>query len=92
MINKFSSSWIICVEESMFSLLNPCASWWVTVKIKSHPMDIKYHTATSGDTKILYCVEIFETNDKKTEGSHSMKEFEEQMYSNIVALVVRMYK
>ena len=55
-------------------------------------MGITYHTAISVDTKILYCVEIVEAKDKTTEGPLSIKEFEEQMDSNIVALVVSMCK
>lgn len=92
MIDKFSPSWIVCVDESMVVFLNPYAPGWVTVKRKPHPMGNEYHTAACADTKILYCVEIVEGKDQPTEGPHSSKEFEGQMDSNVAALVARMCK
>ena len=90
MADKFSPSWIVCIDESMVTFLNLYAPGWVTLKRKPHPMGNEYHTVTCPDTKILYCVEIVEGKDKPAEGPHLVEEFEEQMDSNVAALVARM--
>ena len=90
MIDKFSPSWIDCVDESMVDFLNPYVRGWVTLKRKDHPTSNKYHTTICADTKILHCIEFVEGKDMPTEGPHSAKEFEQQKDLNAVALVAKM--
>ena len=91
MTDKFSSSWIVCVDESMVTFLNPYAPGWVFVKRKPLPVGNKYRTAACANTKVLYCVEIIEGKDIPTEVPHYVKDFEQQMDSNVAVLVARMY-
>ena len=64
----------------------------MTVKRNFHTMGNEYRTAVYADTKILYIIEIVEGKDIPIEGTNSIKVFEQQMDSNVVALVERMCK
>ena len=62
------------------------------MKRNFHTMGNEYRTAVYADTKILYIIEIVEGKDIPIEGTNSIKVFEQQMDSNVVALVERMCK
>ena len=61
----------------MVTFLGPHAPGLVTMKRKHHHVDNEYHTAACADNKILYYIAIVEGKDMPTEGTYSVKEFEQ---------------
>lgn len=53
-------------------------------------MGNEYHTASCADTKINYFCKLLEDKDKPGEGPDSVKQFENEMDSNVATLVARM--
>jgi len=74
MEHAFHSSWLVVVDKSMVSSLNPQCPGWLNVKQKPHPFGNEYHTAANRETRITFGLELVETNhDKLTEGPHARK-------------------
>lgn len=86
----FDPSWITCVDESMVSFLNEYCPNWVCIKRKPHPFGNEYHTIACCLSKIIFRIEMVETEkDRPKEGEYSTPEFENEM-AKTAALCCRM--
>ncbi len=88
----FDPSWLSCLDESMVAYMNEFAPNWVCVKRKPHPFGNEYHSIACCISKILYRIELVETQkDRPKEGPHSTPEFEDSM-PKTAALCCRLTK
>lgn len=89
MASIFSSSWVICLDESMSIWHNKfTCPGWIYCPRKPHPYGNEYHTACCGKSHILFSLELVEGKD------HPMQlqtEFD-NLGGKTVGLLLRMLK
>ncbi len=86
----FDPSWLTCLDESMVAFLNEHSPNWVCIKRKPHPYGNEYHTIACCMSKIIFRMELVETEkDRPKEGPHSKPAFEDVM-TKTAALCVRL--
>ncbi len=73
-------SWITWLDESMVAFLKEFCPNCVYVKQKPHPFGNKYHTIACSLSKIIFRIEMVETEkDQPSEGEFACPEFEGEM-------------
>ncbi len=80
MAEHFNTLWSSCLNESMVAFLNEHCPKWVCVKRKPHPFGNEYHTIACCLSKIIYQMELVETEkDRPKEGHYSKPKFKDVM-------------
>ncbi len=80
MTENFNWSWLSCLDESMVAFLNEHCPNWVCVKRKPNLFGNRYHTIVCCLSKIIYQMELVETDkDHPKEGDYSKPKFEDVM-------------
>ncbi len=88
----FNPSWLNCLDELMVSFLNEHCPNWVCIKRKPHPFGNEYHTIVCCLSKIIFRMELVETEkDRPKEGPYTKPEFKDKM-TKTTALCVCMTK
>ncbi len=62
MMEHFNLSWLSCLDELMVAFLNEHCLNWVCMKRKPHPFCNEYHTIACCLSKIIYPMELIETD------------------------------
>ena len=89
MASIFSSSWVICLDESMSIWHNKfTCPGWIYCPRKPHPYGNEYHTASCGKSHILFSLELVEGKDHP---SQLQTEFD-NLGGKTVGLLLRMLK
>ena len=89
MASIFSSSWVICLDESMSIWHNKfTCPGWIYCPRKPHPYGNEYHTACCGKSHILFSLELVEGKDHP---SQLQTEFD-NLGGKTVGLLLRMLK
>ncbi|KAL7467273.1 hypothetical protein ACHAXS_007534 [Conticribra weissflogii] len=94
---KYSPSWISCLNESMNSWMDKFCPGFMCVPRKPHPFGNEYHSIADGDQgrAIMWRVEIVEGKDRPKLASGAWAypcEFETAGESKTAALMLRMTK
>ena len=89
MARIFTSSWVICLDESMSIWHNKfTCPGWIYCPRKSHPYGNEYHTACCGKSNILFSLELVEGKDRP---SQLPSDFDD-LGGKTVGLLLRMLK
>ena len=68
MAEKFSPSWVSCLDESMSIWFNKwTCPGWMFVPCKPHPFGNEYHSVCCGETSIMWGIELVEGKDSPPE-------------------------
>ncbi len=76
----FEPSWLTCLDKIMVTFTDEYAPNWVVVKCKPHPFGNEYHAIACCKSKIIFKMEVVETEKNGLkEGPYSKPLFEDTM-------------